>query len=107
MPSNLSGITTWLFDLDNTLYSANTDIFPRIHKRMSHFLIERFGLTEAEAEKRRHDYFITYGTTMRGLMVEHNVDPIDFMEFVHNVPLDTAQPSARLNAALARLKGRK
>jgi putative hydrolase of the HAD superfamily len=104
---SLSNITTWLFDLDNTLYSATSDIFPLIHQRMSEFIMLRLGVDRAEAEKQRADYFHRYGTTMRGLMEEHKVDPTDFMDFVHNVPLDSAPPSEKLRNTIATLKGRK
>ncbi|MBI3419310.1 MAG: pyrimidine 5'-nucleotidase, partial [Proteobacteria bacterium] len=57
MPSNLSQVSAWLFDLDNTLYSPHSGIFPQIHQRMSLFIMQRFGLTQGEAEKRREDYF--------------------------------------------------
>src|SRR6185436_12787386 len=107
MQNGLSSISTWLFDLDNTLYPANSNVFPQIHQRMSLFIMQRFGMTQAEAEKRREDYFHAYGTTMRGLMREHAVDPTDFMDFVHAVDLSVLTPEPRLAQALATLPGRK
>src|ERR1051326_6177647 len=89
--TGLAHISTWIFDLDNTLYSPRSDIFPQIHKRMSLFIMRRFGLDEERASKKREDYFYTYGTTMRGLMAEHAVDPLEFMDFVHEVDLSALQ----------------
>jgi putative hydrolase of the HAD superfamily len=103
----LSNTAAWLFDLDNTLYSPHSDVFPQIHKRMSLFIMQRFGMNEAQAAKRREDYFYTYGTTMRGLMVEHQVDPQEFMDFVHDVGLDAIGPDPRWNQVLRNLPGRK
>jgi putative hydrolase of the HAD superfamily len=102
-----SKTTTWLFDLDNTLYSPDSDVFPQIHKRMSLFIMQRFGMDEEQANKRRADYFYTYGTTMRGLMIEHQVHPTEFMDFVHDVDLGTIQPDPRWNTVLHKLPGRK
>jgi putative hydrolase of the HAD superfamily len=102
-----SKTTAWLFDLDNTLYSPHSDVFPQIHKRMSLFIMQRFNMDEAQAAKRREDYFYNYGTTMRGLMVEHQIDPGEFMDFVHAVDLASLAPDPRWNQALQNLPGRK
>jgi putative hydrolase of the HAD superfamily len=97
----------WIFDLDNTLYSPHSDVFPQIHQRMSQFLTERLGLSDAQADEMRHDYFIRYGTTMRGLMVEHNIAADDFMDYVHNVDLSVLEPNPELINKLTDLQGEK
>ncbi|HVY12425.1 MAG TPA: pyrimidine 5'-nucleotidase [Alphaproteobacteria bacterium] len=103
----LAQTRAWIFDLDNTLYSPHSDIFPQIHRRMSEFIMQRFSMDEEAAGKQREDYFYRYGTTMRGLMAEHKVDPIDFMNFVHDVDLSAVAPEPRLARALENLPGRK
>lgn len=105
--SGLANISTWLFDLDNTLYSPDSDVFPQIHQRMSQFIMQRFGIDCPAAEKRREDYFYQYGTTLRGLMIEHAIDPAEFMDFVHDVDLAALRPEPRLNAVLSALPGGK
>ncbi|NDE91503.1 MAG: pyrimidine 5'-nucleotidase [Alphaproteobacteria bacterium] len=107
MPTALQNISTWLFDLDNTLYSANSNLFPQIHERMGEYLMNYFKITRDAAHDLRFDYFKKYGTTMRGMMVEHKIDPHDFMEFVHNVPLDDIAPCPTLSALFEQLPGRK
>jgi putative hydrolase of the HAD superfamily len=76
-----------LFDLDNTLYTEESGIFDLIGQRMNEWLIDRFHLTTEEVNELRHAYFVKYGTTLRGLMLHHNVDPRDFLDFVHDVPV--------------------
>jgi len=76
-----------LFDLDNTLYTEASGIFDLIGQRMNEWLIARFHLTPEEVNELRHAYFVKYGTTLRGLMIHHNVDPRDFLDYVHDVPV--------------------
>jgi putative hydrolase of the HAD superfamily len=104
---SFTGIKTWLFDLDNTLYSPASDIFPQIHERMSLYLIRRFGMTAEQASHKREEYFYTYGTTFRGLMEEHGIDPFEFMDFVHAVDLSDISPDPRLLKVLRKLPGQK
>ena len=76
-----------LFDLDNTLYTEESGIFDLIDKRMSEWLITRLQVPESEVLDFRRKYFLQYGTTLRGLMLHHEVDPMDFLRFVHDVPV--------------------
>ncbi len=103
----LSAVDTWLFDLDNTLYSSASDVFPQIHRRMQEFVAREFGVGEEEAKAHRSRMFRQYGTTMRGMMVERGVDPFAFMDYVHAIDLSCIGPDPRLDAAIARLPGRK
>ncbi len=103
----LHRITTWLFDLDNTLYSPHAAIFPQMHRRMAAYIAQAFSVAREEAERLREHYFHAHGTTMRGLMLEHGVDPHEFMDFVHDVDLAAIGPAPRLEAALAALPGEK
>jgi putative hydrolase of the HAD superfamily len=100
-------IETWIFDLDNTLYPASSDLFPQISARMGGFIARRFDLDADAAGAMQKRLFRAHGTTLRGLMVEHGVDPHDFMAYVHDVDLSKLGPAAPLDAALAALPGRK
>ena len=97
----------WLFELDNTLYPAASNLFPLIERRMSAFIADRFGLSPDEARRRQKRFFREHGTTLRGLMVEHAVNPEDFLDFVHAIDLSALTASAALDRALGRLPGRK
>lgn len=107
MPTALRDISTWIFDLDNTLYSADSNLFPQIHERMGLYLMDYFKIDRQAAHEMRFHYFKKYGTTMRGMMTEHNIDPHDFMEYVHNVELDDIGPCPKISALFKKLPGRK
>ena len=76
-----------LFDLDNTLYTAECGIFDLIDQRMDEWLITRLQVPQSEVSDFRRKYFLRYGTTLRGLMLHHQVEPMDFLRFVHDVPV--------------------
>lgn len=100
-------INTWIFDLDNTLYPASCKLFDQMHVRMSDFIRDRFAVDEAEALRRRRDYYLKYGTTLRGLMVEHDMEPAAFLDYVHDIDYSAVPLLENLNQALANLPGRK
>jgi putative hydrolase of the HAD superfamily len=100
-------IDTWIFDLDNTLYPASCRLFDQMHVRMSDFIIQEFGVDETEANRRRSEYYIKYGTTLRGLMVEHGMQPTPFLDYVHEIDYTAVNPNALLHDALTALPGRK
>jgi putative hydrolase of the HAD superfamily len=90
-----------LFDLDDTLYPPHTGIMDQIRNLMLHYLCTRFQLSLREADALRRRYFQTYGTTMRGLQVHHQIDPDEFLEYVHDIPLqDYLQPNPVLETVL-------
>ncbi len=105
--STLARITCWVFDLDNTLYSASTRLFDQVDRRMGRFIAERFGLAPDEARALQKRYFREHGTTMNGLMRVHGIDPAAFLDYVHDIDLSALAPAPALDAALAALPGRK
>jgi putative hydrolase of the HAD superfamily len=107
MSLSLPHIAVWAFDLDNTLYHPRTAIFDRVHKRMSEFIMARFGMSEDEAHAMRERFYKRYGTTMSGLIAEHGVSADDFLSFTHDVDLSSIEPAPDLCAAIAALPGRK
>ena len=102
-----SAVTDWVFDLDNTIYPARSSLFPRVAERMTGFIMAHFDLAEAEAADMKTRLFRTYGTTMRGLMVEHDMEPDEFLHYVHEIDLSDVAVDAELNDLLGRLDGRK
>ncbi|HEY7161840.1 MAG TPA: pyrimidine 5'-nucleotidase [Acidobacteriota bacterium] len=76
-----------LFDLDNTLYSESCGVFDLIDQRMNKWLISNLQIPESEVNDFRNKYFVQYGTTLRGLMLHHEVNPRDFLDYVHDVPV--------------------
>jgi putative hydrolase of the HAD superfamily len=102
-----SHLDTWIFDLDNTLYSASTHLFGQIDERMKTFIAKEFNISREEAHALQKRYYWEHGTTLRGLMLNHHVDPDAFLDFVHDIDRTVLAPDLRLNAALARLPGRR
>jgi putative hydrolase of the HAD superfamily len=94
-------IRTILFDLDDTLYPRHLGVMDEIRALMLRFIQTRLALPRDEAEARRRQYFEAYGTTMRGMQINHQIDPDEFLRFVHDIPLQKyLQPNPRLNAML-------
>ena len=94
-------IRTILFDLDDTLYPRTAGIMDELRVLILEYIRTRFGLSTEEAEELRRHYFLNYGTTMRGLQLNHDIDPDDFLDFVHDIPLHKyLQPNPLLDRAL-------
>jgi putative hydrolase of the HAD superfamily len=103
MPFDLAVI-----DLDNTLYRADTGVFARMDARMTAFIVRELGVDEAEANRLRLKYWQEFGTTLRGLMLYHGIDAEAFLHEVHDINAhELLSPDPDLDAALARLPGRK
>lgn len=98
-------ITTILFDLDDTLYPPEIGIMDRVRTLMLQYIQERFGLSPREADDLRRRYFLRHGTTMRGLQIGHQIDPDEFLAYVHNMPLEGClEPNPRLDTVLAQIR---
>src|SRR3546814_18664517 len=89
----LDHVDAWIFDLDNTLYPPEADIFAQIDERMGRFIADLLDCDRVEARRIQKDYFHTHGTTLSGLMTHHKVAPHDFLDFVQD------RKSTRLNSS--------
>jgi putative hydrolase of the HAD superfamily len=97
----------WIFDLDNTLHDARVHIFPSMHGQINSYLQKHFGVDEAGANEMRRNFWLRYGTTLRGLVRHHGTDPKHFLAQTHVFP-ELADMVVRENAlkhALLRLGG--
>ena len=106
-PRSFSHVETWVFDLDNTLYPPSCRLFDQIDRRMTQYISELLGLDPVEARKLQKRYYREYGTSLRGLMEVHGVDPHRFMEFVHDISHDALVPDPALKDAIAALPGKR
>ena len=106
-PRNFSSVETWVFDLDNTLYPHDLNLWQQIDDRIRSFVSDFLKVTKEEAFRVQKDYYKRYGTTMRGLMAEHGMEPDDFLEFVHEIDHSPLLPNAKLGDAIEKLPGRK
>ena len=99
----------WIFDLDNTLHDARVHIFPSMHGQINAYLRKHFGVDEAGANLMRRDFWLRYGTTLRGLVRHHGTDPKHFLAQTHVFPelADMVLHENALKHALERLGGTK
>ncbi|WP_102961006.1 pyrimidine 5'-nucleotidase [Mangrovicella endophytica] len=104
---DFSDVRDWVFDLDNTLYPRHTNLFAQIDERMTSFVAKLLSLPPEEARVRQKDFYRRYGTTLRGLMSEHEVDPDAFLQYVHDIDYSRLLPDPELGAEIKALPGRK
>lgn len=104
---DLKRIDAWIFDLDNTLYPPAANLFGQIDMRMSAYIARLLACEAEEARRVQKDYFHAHGTTLRGLMDNHGVDPHDFLDFVHDVDMSVLVEDRRIVEGIGRLPGRK
>ena len=100
-------IDTWIFDLDNTLYSADSGIFQQVHDLMSKFVSKHLNVEIKKAKEIQRKYYKQHGTTLRGMMDNHGVDPEYFLKEVHKLDYSIVDSNKKLNEELKKLKGRK
>ena len=100
-------IKYWIFDLDNTLYSGQTKVFYEVVKRMYSFISEKLKIDIIEAKKIQKEYFYEYGTTLSGLMQKKNIDPNEFLEFVHDIDISWLPKDKLLREELIKIKEKK
>jgi len=92
------------FDLDDTLYDKRSGLWEAIRNRMSLYMHERLGMSWEVIPTLRRHYFETYGTTLRGLQLHHQVDADDYLAYVHDLPIhEYLQPDAELRQMLLTL----
>lgn len=102
-----SHVDTWVFDLDNTLYPPSVRLFDQIEVRMTTYVMDALGVDRAEADHLRQHYWQTHGTTLAGLMREHDVDPGPYLTDVHDIDFTVLDPDADLAARIRALPGRR
>jgi putative hydrolase of the HAD superfamily len=100
-------IDTWVFDLDNTLYPQTADLWPKIDARITLFMMRLFGLDAISLRALQKHYYLRYGTTLRGLMIEHEIDAHAYLEYVHDIDRSSLEHNHSLAEAIAALPGRK
>lgn len=101
-------IETIIFDLDDTLYPSSSGVWELIRARIDQFMIEKLDYTVENVPKAREKFFLEYGTTLRGLESVHNIDTIEYLKFVHEIPLNQFLfPNEQLQRILNNLSQRK
>jgi len=104
---NFDTVETWIFDLDNTLSPPSCNLFAQVDHKMTQYVRALLDVPYEVARKIQKDFYRDYGTTLRGLMDCHQIDPDDFLSHVHDIDYSWLQPNPTLAAAIKNLKGRK
>jgi putative hydrolase of the HAD superfamily len=100
-------VETWIFDLDNTLYPASTGVFDQIDRRIGRCIQDLLDLSAEEARSLQKTYLRRHGSTLRGLMIHHDVNPHEFLDYVHAIDVTPLDPNPPLARALEDLPGRR
>ena len=106
-PRGFEHVETWIFDLDNTLYPHNVNLWQQVDERIRDYIADFLKVTHEEAFRLQKDYYKRYGTSMRGMMTEHGMRPDDFLDFVHQIDHSPLEPNPALGDTIEKLPGRK
>lgn len=104
---DLSHVEFWIFDLDNTLYPAQCRLFDQVERRIGLYIERLLNLDREAARALQKQYFREHATTLKGLMVNHGVDPAHFLDFVHEIDVAGVANDTGLDDALEALPGKK
>lgn len=107
MTKSFSHIDTWIFDLDNTLYPHHLNLWHQVDTKIRDYIARYLNIAADDAFKLQKDYYRRYGTSMRGMMTEHGMEPDDFLDAVHAVDHSPLEPNPELGDAIGILPGRK
>lgn len=105
MQPEFSHVEHWIFDLDHTLYSPKARLFDQIEVLMTDYVQHVLNVDQDHADHLRKHYWKTYGTTLAGLMAEHDIDPEPYMDYVHDINLDCLTPDLELSNLIKDLNG--
>ncbi|MFZ5616199.1 MAG: pyrimidine 5'-nucleotidase [Pseudomonadota bacterium] len=105
--TDFSHVESWVFDLDNTLYPAECRLFSQIDARMTDYIRMTVGVEHDEARRLQKHYYVKYGTTLAGLMIEHAAAPDEFLEYVHDIDFSVVPEDAALRQSIEALPGRR
>lgn len=100
-------VDTWIFDLDNTLYPHESRVWPQVDERITLYISELFGLDGMSARALQKFFYHRHGTTLRALIEDYDIDPYDFLDFVHDIDHSAIALNDSLGEAIERLPGRK
>jgi len=105
--SDFAHVQNWVFDLDNTLYPHHVDLFSQIDRNMNAYVAKLLQLPPDEAKVIQKGYYRDHGTTLKGLMLHHDVDPLHFLDHAHDIDYTIVPADEELADAIKALPGRK
>jgi putative hydrolase of the HAD superfamily len=106
-PRDVAHIETWIFDLDNTLYPAHCRLFDQVDQKIGDYVATYFQIDQDSARLRQKEFYHNHGSTLRGMMLLHGMEPDDYLEYVHDIDLSPVPADPLLDEVLSRIPGRK
>lgn len=103
MVKHLLTKSTWVFDLDNTLYPPECNLFAQVSRLMTEYVAQELGIDPQSARQIQKSYYQQYGTTLRGMMIHHQTDPREYLDFVHNIDYDCIEANPNLVTSIQNL----
>jgi pyrimidine 5'-nucleotidase len=83
-------------------------LWPAIRENIDRYLRKEMEFPESEIPKLREHYYVNYGTTLRGLQIHYGVEARDYLNYVHDLPLDDyLQPDPALREMLLSIPKRR
>jgi len=104
---NFQNIKNFIFDCDGVLYQDLEAVFGQVSKKMTKYISEKLNLDLKKAKELQTNYFHKYNTSLNGLMIHHNVNPKEFLKYVHEINLDFMKKDLVLRKELIKLDGKK
>lgn len=105
--ADFAHVEHWVFDLDNTLYPPECDLFAQIDEKMCDFIMRLLDVDAVEAKRVQKDFYVEHGTTLAGLIAVHGIEPGHFLTHVHDIDVSVVAPDEALGRAIAALPGAK
>ena len=100
-------IKNFIFDCDGVLYDDLEGVFGQVSKRMTEYISQKLDLSLEKAKELQTNYFHKYNTSLNGLMIHHDINPQEFLKYIHDINLDFLKKDLKLRKELLELKTKK
>ena len=103
----LKNIKNFIFDCDGVLYRDLDSVFGQVSRRMTEYIAKKLNLDLKKAKELQTNYFHKYNTSLNGLMIHHDINPSEFLKYVHEINLDFMEKDLVLRKELLKLNAKK
>ena len=103
----LKNIKNILFDCDGVLYQDLEAVFGQVSRKMTEYISNKLDVDLKKAKELQTNYFHKYNTSLNGLMIHHEIDPKEFLDFVHDIDLSFLEKDTALRHELENINLRK
>ncbi len=100
-------IKNFIFDCDGVLYNDLEKVFGQVSKKMTEYIAKKLNLDLKKAKELQTNYFHKYNTSLNGLMIHHEINPNEFLKYVHDINLDFLEKDLVLRKELLKLEAKK